>query len=47
MIILKLHYLVLFIEVTMISINETNKKLENVCKGKVMLFINNSNIDKP
>ena len=29
------------------NINETNKKLENVCKGKSMLFINNSNIDKP
>ena len=25
--------------------NETNRKLENLCKGKGMIFINNSNID--
>ena len=27
------------------KINETNRKLENLCKGKGMIFINNSNID--
>ena len=27
------------------NINETNRKLENLCKGKGMIFINNSNID--
>ena len=27
------------------KINETNRKLENLCKGKDMIFINNSNID--
>ena len=27
------------------KINQTNGKLENVCKGKDMIFINNSNID--
>ena len=26
-------------------INETNRKLENLCKCKGMIFINNSNID--
>ena len=27
------------------KIIETNRKLENLCKGKSMIFINNSNID--
>ena len=27
------------------KINETNRSLENLCKGKGMIFINNSNID--
>ena len=27
------------------KINENNRKLENLCKGKGMTFINNSNID--
>ena len=27
------------------KINETNRKLENLCKGNGMIFINNSNID--
>ena len=27
------------------KINETNRKLENLCKGKSMIFINNSNTD--
>ena len=27
------------------KINETNRKLENLCKGKGMIFINDSNID--
>ena len=27
------------------KINETNRKLKNLCKGKVMIFINNSTID--
>ena len=27
------------------KIHETNRKLENLCKGKGMIFINNSNID--
>ena len=27
------------------KINETNRKIENLCKGKGMIFINNSNID--
>ena len=27
------------------TINETNRKLENLGKGKSMIFINNSNID--
>ena len=27
------------------KINDTNTKLENLCKGKGMIFINNSNID--
>ena len=27
------------------KINEANRKLENLCKGKGMVFINNSNID--
>ena len=27
------------------KINETNRKLENLCKGKGMIFINNSSID--
>ena len=26
-------------------VNETNRKLENLCKGKGMIFINDSNID--
>ena len=27
------------------KVNETNRKLEKLCKGKSMIFINNSNID--
>ena len=27
------------------KINETNRKLENLCKGKGMIFMNNSNAD--
>ena len=27
------------------KVNETNRKLENLCKGKGMIFINDSNID--
>ena len=27
------------------KINATNRKLENLCKGKGMIFVNNSNID--
>ena len=27
------------------KLNETNRKLEYVCKGKDMIFINSSNID--
>ena len=27
------------------KINETNRKLENLCKGKAIIFTNNSNID--
>ena len=27
------------------KINETDRKVENLCKGKGMIFINNSNID--
>ena len=27
------------------KVSETNKKLENLCKGEGMIFINNNNID--
>ena len=28
------------------KINETNRKVENLCKGKGIIFVNNSNIDR-
>ena len=40
---IKIDCLVLFIEVTMIS---RIKLIENLCKGKGMIFISNSNIDR-